>query len=106
MKWERFKYFDKFDIKKYYDKEEFKHLSLNVFDDFRITKNMIKKFEQQWNEAVWSFIHLLNFREKFVLIECCAFNSATYIKKIYYIVVDFLRGNFSAERRKSIFERL
>ena len=48
-KWEKFKYFDKFDVKKYCDKEEFKHLSLDMFNDFRITK---KFFKQQWNEAI------------------------------------------------------
>ena len=66
-----------------------------------------KKFlEQQWNEAVWSFIHLLNFREKSVLIEWCAFSSATHAEDFYYIVVDFLRGNFNVKRKKTNFERL
>ena len=41
-----------------------------------------------------------------MLIECYVFNSVIYIKSFCYIIVDFLRGNFSAERRKSIFERL
>ena len=34
-------YFDKFNIKKYYNKEEFSNFLINVFDNFRI----IKKFD-------------------------------------------------------------
>ena len=52
VRWKRFKYFDKFDIKKYCDKKEFKYLSLDMFNNFRIIKNLTKKFEQQWNETV------------------------------------------------------
>ena len=35
-----FKYFDKFDIKKYYNNEEFQTFFINVFDDFRVTKKL------------------------------------------------------------------
>ena len=37
---EKFIYFDKFNVKKYYNKEEFSNFSINVFNNFRI----IKKF--------------------------------------------------------------
>ena len=37
---ERFKYFEKCNIKKYCDKEEFQHFLFNVFKDFRITRNI------------------------------------------------------------------
>ena len=33
-----FMYFDKFDIKKYYNKEEFSNFSIDVFNNFRVTK--------------------------------------------------------------------
>ena len=65
-------------------------------------RNLTLAFEQQWNEVVRSFIHILSFREKFVLIEWCFFSSATYIRGFYYVVVNFLRGS-GAE--KNIFEK-
>ena len=41
-------------------------------------------------------------RENPVLSEWCFFNSVTYVRGVYYVVVDFLRGS---EAEKKIFER-
>ena len=65
-------------------------------------RNSIIAFDQQWNETVQSFIHLLNFREKPVLIKWRIFSSAIYVRGFYYVVVDFLRGS---EAEKNIFEK-
>ena len=38
---ERFKFFERCNVKEYYNKKEFQHFSFNVFKDFHI----IKKFD-------------------------------------------------------------
>ena len=37
-----FKYFGKCNVKKYYNKEKIQHFSFNVFENFRIIKNMFQ----------------------------------------------------------------
>ena len=37
----RLKYFERYNIKKYYDKEESQHFSLDIFENFRIIEKKI-----------------------------------------------------------------
>ena len=42
-----------------------------------------------------TFVHRFDFRENLILIEWRNLNSVIYIWNVYYVVVDFVRGNFA-----------
>ena len=62
-------YFDKFNVKKYCDKEEFSNFSINVFKNFRIIKKFNLNTEKLEKMLFMTFVYRLDFYENSVLIE-------------------------------------